>query len=286
MNITSLRRSIRACRRLLASLSILFGASAAFAAPAPNLSVQITPPGITPVYSTGTYTVRVSNIGNKDAAAVSLTIQLPKTGTSPQVYIMGNLISFTPATCYLGGPVGTDAGTRLLCNLGTLKRNKFADVSFQIQLPEKTGDLVTTATATITSGTPDSNLLNNSHSVTASLSYYANPIPLDVDVVNKHCTGTGLTAWFECIPFLAGAMSSHRTQFHDNGAGLRTISFPDYPGYYGTWNLQGAVLTFSYFDPNGDNVANFSGRGVPGGAFEGLTTFPGSTYVSPYRVEP
>ena len=276
---------MRCCRRLVAALSILFGASSAMAAPAPNLAVQITPPGLTPVYSTGTYTVRVSNIGTKDAAAVSLTIQLPKTATSPQVYIMGNLISYTPTTCYLGGPTGTDGGTRLLCNLGLLKKNKFKDVSFQIQLPEKTGNLVTTASAAITSGTADSNPLNNSHSVTANLSYYANSIPLDSDVVNKHCTGTGLTAWFEGT-FFPSAISSHVTQFHDNGAGLRTISFPYNTEYTGVWDLNGAVLTFSYFDSNGTNVVNFSGRGVPGGAFEGLTTFPGSTYVSPYRIEP
>jgi uncharacterized repeat protein (TIGR01451 family) len=280
-----LLKSIRRCLQLVASLSILFAASAASAAPAPNLAVQITPPGLTPVYSTGTYTVRVSNIGNKDAAAVTLTIQLPKTGTSPQVYIMGNLLSYTPATCYLGGPVGTDAGTRLLCNLGIVKKNLFKDVTFQIQLPEKTGNLVTTASAAITLGTPDSNPLNNSHSVNASLSYYANPIPLNVDVENKHCTGTGLTSWFECT-FFPSAMSSHITQFHDNGAGLRTISFPYNPGYTGVWYLNGAVLNFSYYDSDGVNVANFSGRGVPGGAYEGLTTFPGSSYVSPYRVGP
>ena len=271
--------------RLVASLSILFAGSAAVAAPAPNLAVQITPPGITPVYSTGTYTVRVSNIGNRDAAAVSLTIQFPKTGTSPQVYIMGNLISYTPATCYLAGPSGTDAGTRLQCNLGIVKKNLFKDVSFQIQFPEKTGDLVTSASAAITAGTPDSNPLNNSDSVIANLSYYANPITLDVDVVNKHCSGTGLTAYFEGTKF-PGSISSHITQFHDNGAGLRTISFPYNPGYTGVWDFNGAVLTFSYFDSSGANVANFSGRGVPGGAYEGLTTFPGSTWVSPYRVEP
>lgn len=279
-----LLKSIRRCLRLVASLPILLTASAAFAAPAPNLAVQITPPGTTPVYSTGTYNVRVSNIGNKDAAAVTLTIQLPRTGTSPQVFIMGNLISYTPATCYLGGAVGTDAGTRLLCNLGVVKRNKFKDVSFQIQFPEKTGDLVTTASAAITLGTADSDPLNNSASATASLSYYANPILLGVDVVNKHCTGTGLTAFFECTCF-PSSMSSHRTQFHDNGAGIRTISFPDYPDYTGFWDLNGAVLTFSYIDPDGFIVANFTGRGVPGGAFEGLTTFPDSTWVSPYRVE-
>jgi hypothetical protein len=281
-----LLKSIRRCLRLVASLPLLLTASTAFAAPAPNLAVQITPPpGATPVYSTGTYTVRVSNIGTKDSGAVTLTIQLPKTGTSPQVSIMGNLISYTPSTCYLGGAVGTDAGTRLICNFPTVKKNKFKDVTFQIQFPEKTGNLVTTATAAITSGTADSNPLNNSASVTANLSYYANPIPLDVDVENKHCTGTGLTAFFECMCF-PGSMSAHRTQFHDNGAGLRTISFPDYPDYSGVWDLNGAVLTFSYIDENGFVVANFSGRGVPGGAFEGLTTFPGSTYVSPYRVEP
>jgi Domain of unknown function DUF11 len=272
----------RAITHLALGLSMFLTASTAYSQPKPDLSVSIIPPALTPVYSTGTYTVEVANIGNKDAAGVQLSIQLPRTATSPQVYIMGNLISYTTPTLALGGATGTVAGTRLVGNLGTIKKNRKKTVNFSIQLPEKTGPLLITATAS-TSTLPENDPDNNSATESAVLSYYPSTVPLNVDVENKHCTGTGLTAYFECTKF-PSSITSHITQFHDNGAGLRTISFPTEPGYTGTWNLTGGVLTFSYFDPMGVNVANFSGHGVPGGYFEGLTTFPGSPYVAPYRV--
>ena len=267
---------------LLAASGLLLAASPALAQSAPNLSVSITPPGTTAVYSTGTYSVRVSNIGNRNASGVSLTINLPQTATSPQVYTMGNLMSYTTPTCALGGASGTVAGTRLVCSLGTIRRNQSASVSFSIQLPEKTGNLVLSATATTTTS-PETNPANNSATVTANLSYYANAVPLDLDVENEHCTGTGLTAYFECAKF-PSSISAHLSQFHDDGAGTRTISFPDEPTYGGSWSAAGTGLTFSITDSLGATVANFSGRGVPGGCFEGLTTFPGGSYVSPYRL--
>ncbi|MEQ1906485.1 MAG: hypothetical protein ABL888_20040 [Pirellulaceae bacterium] len=267
---------------LATGFSMFVAVSTVFAQPAPNLSVSITPPPLMAVYSTGTYTVEVANIGNKDAAGVQLTIQLPKTATSPQVYIMGNLISYTTPTLALGGASGTDAGTRLLGNLGTIKKNKKKTVTFDIQLPEKTGALLITASATTT--TPgETTPANNSATVTAALSYYSNIVPLNVDIQNQHCTGIGLTAFFECTKF-PSSISSHISQFHDDFAGNRTISFPTELGYTGTWDQFGDVLIFSYYDPMNVNVANFIGRGVPGGYFEGLTTFPGSPYVAPYRV--
>ncbi|MBL8889186.1 MAG: hypothetical protein JNL67_04360 [Planctomycetaceae bacterium] len=274
---------VRGIANLALCLSVFFAAATAYPQAKPDLDVKIIPPPLTPVYSTGTYTVEVANIGNKDAAGVQLTIQLPKTATGPQIYIMGNLISFTTPTLALAGATGTDAGTRLVGNLGTIKRNKKRTVSFSIQLPEKTGALLITANATTTTQ-PENNPNNNSDTETAVLSYYANTIPLDVDIENLHCTGRNLTAFFECTKF-PGACSSHISRFHDDGFGIRTISFPDHPEYWGIWDITGEVLTFSYFDSNGENVANFSGRGVPGGYFEGLTTFPNDpTYVSPYRV--
>ena len=272
----------RAIANLTIGLSFFLAASTAFSQAKPNLSVRITPPALTPVYSTGTYTVEVANIGNKDAAGVQITIQLPKTATSPQVYIMGNLMSYTTPTLALGGATGTDAGSRLIGNLGTIKRHNQKSVTFSIQLPEKTGALEIKASSTTTTQ-PEEAPDNNSDTEIAVLSYYPNSVPLDVDVQNKHCTGTSLTAYFECTKF-PRSVTSHITQFHDNGAGLRTITFPGNPDYSGTWDLTGGVLTFSYFDSMGINVANFSGRGVPNGYFEGLTTFPGSPYVSPYRV--
>ena len=218
----------------------LFVSSSAFAAQRPNLAVSVSPPAPANVYANGTYGVTVANIGNKDAASVVLTIQLPQTGTSPQTYIMGNLVSYTVPACALGGAAGTAAGTRLVCTLGTVAKGSATSVSFTIQLPEKTGALNFVASATTTTQ-PETDALNNSVPFTANLNYYTNAVPLDVDVENEHCTGTGLTAWFECTKF-PGSIASHLTQFHGNG----TLTFPTEPGYGGTWSASGNALTFTY----------------------------------------
>jgi len=265
----------------LPGLTLLLCAWPALAAPpAPDLSVALQPPGPTQVYAPATYGVTVSNIGRRDAASVSLTIQLPTTGTSPQVYIMGTL-GARDSRCSGGTNNGTAAGTRLVCSLGNLRRSTSTQVSFDIELPEKTGALTFVATASTTT-TPETNPGNNTATHDASLTYYANSVFLDQDATNDHCTGTGLTAYFECTKF-PGSISQHLTQFH-GGPTSGTLSFPGNPGYGGTWDLNGPVLTFSYTDPGNANVAGFSGRGVPGGCFEGLTTFPGSPYVAPYKV--
>lgn len=270
--------------RALLSLTLampVLAASMASAQAAPDLSVSIAPPPLTAVYSTGSYGVQVYNSGNRDAASVSLTIQLPQTGTSPQVHVMGNLVGYTTPACAPGGAPGTAAGTRLICSLGTVKKRTGKLVGFDIQLPEKTGALTISVSATTT--TPEPNSANNAASINAALSYYSSAVPLDMDVENLHCTGTGLTAFFECTKF-PGSIGSTLMQFHDDGLGNRTITYPSEPGYTGTWSGAGSDLSFSIFDPFGTNVANFSGRGVPGGCFEGLTTFPGSAYVSPYSL--
>ncbi len=54
--------------------------------------------------------------------------------------------------------------------------------------------------------------------------------------------------------------------------------------YSGCWSTSGDTLTSEY--TNGGLVeAEFVGRGVNStNCWEGLTTFPGSTYVAPYEV--
>ena len=278
---------------VLSALSILALASPALAA-APNLSVTLPQPAPTPsVYGSATYTVNVANIGNQDAAGVQLTIQLPKTGTSPQVYIMGNLGTFD-GRCALGGASGTVAGTKLVCNLGTVKRNKNTNVAFNLALPEKTGSLVIDASATTT--TPgDPNPMNDLASLNAALVYYTWAIDTSPTTIYtaSHCTGTGLTAYFECTKF-PSSITSHQQQFV-GGPASGTITIPGQPSYGGTWAVAGDTLTFVITDNSGPvpvPAAEFSGRGVQTtGCFEGLTRFPDglggySTYVSPYRVCP
>ncbi len=269
---------------LAAGLVVLLGAGTALAAPQPDLRVTYAPPATPAVYASASYGVTVANIGTKDAQNVSLTIQLPQTGTSPQIYIMGNLGTFD-TRCVRAGANGTAAGTRLVCTLGLVKKGNSKTVTLNLALPEKTGNLVFSSTATTTTA-PETNPANNTNIThTASLSYYANTITPDVVYTNQHCTGTGLTAYFECTLF-SGAISSHQATFQTGG----TISIPGQPDYTGAWSVAGDTLTFTYVEiSTGDTALEFSGRGVPGGCFEGRSRFPDglggySTYVAPYRV--
>lgn len=273
-------------------LALLLASSSASAATTPNLAVSYVPPALTAVYSAGTYGVTVANIGSRDAGGVQLTIQMPKTGTSPQVYIMGDLVPGYSSTCVPGGAVGTAAGSTLVCGLGTVRRGKAKTVTFSIELPEKTGALTFSASATTTTSpeTDPSNNTNVAH--TAALDYYENTFSFDTQgeasYLNKHCTGSNLSAYFECTKF-ASSISSHEIVVHADGS----ITFPGEPDYAGSWTLSGDRLTFEYiFIPSGEVEVEFSGRGVAGtGCFEGLTRFPDGSggygpYVSPYEVCP
>lgn len=260
---------------LLAPILVGALASTAHAVNGPDLVTTITPPPLTAVYATGHYQVTVLNTGNQNAASASLAIQLPATHTSPQVYVMGNLIAQS-ASC-------ARTGTVLNCNLGQIKRNKSVTVFFDIQLPESAAPLTFTAVAS-TAGEADPP--DNTATHDATLSYpdvTAGPSGL---AVNQHCTGTGLTAWFECTKF-PSSITSHNVDMLPGG----TIDFLGQGGgtYTGTWAVSGgtplqrSVLTFSYYD-SGNLVASFTGRGVDGNCFEGLTIFVPPPYVAPYRV--
>jgi hypothetical protein len=275
---------------LLAASALLLGASPALAGPQPNLSVSIQGPGTTPnVYASASYAVDVANSGNRDAAGVQLTIQLPKTGTSPQVYIMGNLGAYD-GRCAPGGAPGTVAGTKLVCNLGTIRKGRSTSVSFNLALPEKTGALTIDAGAT-TLTLPETDPGNNSDSHVAALGYYAHGISTGTTYDVDHCTGTGLTAYFECTKF-PGSISTHPTEF-SGGPSSGTLSIPGEPDYDGTWSLSGPTLTLTYRQISTNQIiAEFSGRGVnTPGCFEGLTRFPDglggySSAVAPYRFCP
>lgn len=256
--------------RSVFALAVLLAASPAFAAA--DLTVSITPPAGIHLYQSGHYTVNVQNIGNKGASNVSLTIQLPPTHTSPQVYILGDLGSFD-GRCVV-------SGTKLVCSLGAIAKLASASppVWFDIALPYSTAPLVITAAVTTTS--VENTTANNSASHTANLLDYAVAINPPRNAVNRHCTGTGLTSFFECELF-PSSISSHDTVFNPGG----TISFPGAPASYtGTWTQPTPDhLLFQYFD-NGLLVASFDGYGVSGACFEGKTTFPNSTYMSMYEV--
>ena len=235
-----------------------------------DVTPSITAPSGTYVYQTGRYNVSVSNIGNKTANSVTLTIQLPETNTSPTVYVMGTL-GAKSTSC-------AQSGTRLTCALGSINRYTSKSVYFDIALPESADPLVFDVSVTTTSS--ENSTANNSASSTASLNNYDVSFTGPVTVSNSHCTGTALSAYYECTLF-ASSISSHSVEFADDGG----ISFPLYGAdYTGAWWQDSADhLAFEYYEL-GTLIAEFEGWGVSAKCWEGLTTFPGSSYVSPYRV--
>ncbi len=245
-------------------------AHVAEAASSPDLTTTITAPSGVYVYQSGTWQVTVKNAGTRDAAGSTVSIQLPVTNTSPSVYVMGTL-GTASSGC-------TASGTTLNCALGTLRKGKSKTVSFSITLPESAGDLDFTATAATASS--ESNTANNAANATASLLNYSPSFSGDVAVANAHCTGTALESFFECELF-PSSISEHVATFHDDVD--QTISFPDDPGYWGTWDINGSELSFVYESAAGIE-AEFVGYGVSGNCWEGITTFPSGSYVSPYEV--
>lgn len=256
--------------RLLSVPVLLAVATPALAAS--DLVTSITPPSGTYVYQTGRYYVTVTNNGNATANSSSVVIQLPVTHTSPQVYVMGT-VGAKSASC-------TTSGTTLSCSLGAISKRRSTSVYFDIAMPESTSALTITATAATTSS--ENSTANNGASHTASLNNYAVSWSGPATITNDHCTGTTLTSYFECTLF-PSSISSHDVIFNTNG----TIDFSpvDSSGAYtGTWTQASADhLAFSYYE-YGTLVAEFEGWGVSTSCWEGITTFPGSSYVSPYHV--
>ena len=230
------------------------------------------------VYATTRYTVTVKNWGNKKASTNGVTIQLPPTHTSPQVYVLGTLVA-KHANCSL---VGT---TTLDCTIPNLNANASSSVWFDLQLPVNAAPIVISAVADTQSA--ENSTTNNGAALTASQYYFGTTVNAapSVTMNNQHCTGTGLTAWKECTYF-SSSISSHQAVFHDDGS----ITIPGQPDYSGGWTVtatpQGSYLEFYYEEISSGVVAEFDGWGSSATCFEGLVTFPGSSYVSPYRVCP
>jgi hypothetical protein len=254
--------------------SALVGTAAfLFATPvlaAADIAVQIPAPAAVHVYDTTDYDIVVSNIGNKKAAGVQLVIELPETNTSPQVYVMGTLSGVDPRC--------SASGTQLVCNLGDIARNTGTTVSFGIELPQADEELAVTATATSIGA--ENSLANNAATDVAALLDYAVAVQPGDLATNRHCTGTGLASFFECELF-PSSLSDHPHEFLAGGV----IAIPGEPAYSGTWSQPTPEsLVFTYEELGVGVVAEFEGWGTSPDCFEGITTFPGSTYMSPYEV--
>ncbi len=252
----------------LTALALLAATNTAGAAA--DIETTITIPNSSLVYEDDSYSVQVKNVGNRNANNVVVTVQLPETNTSPQVFTMGE-VSNLDSRC-------TQSGTEITCNLGRVKKNKSETRTFDMYLPVSVNSLDFSASATTSSS--ESNTANNDDSDSATVIYedivLAGPLTAD----NSHCTGTDLQGYYECTLF-PSSISTHQVTLNADG----TLTFA-YPGYAGSWGQDTDDQLWMEYTQNGQTVAEFEGYGVDASAqcFEGITTFPGSAYNSAYEV--
>lgn len=236
-----------------------------------DLSVSISAPSGVHVYEAARYTVQVKNIGKKSSAGGTLTIPLPQTGTSPTTHVLGTLGARSNG-CSL-------SGTNLTCSVPSTGKGVTRSFFFDLAAPQSAAPMQ--LGASVAPAGADASSANNAATRTLSLLHYDEPIAAPVDTVNSHCTGVGLTSFFECELY-PSSISFHEITLNPNGS----ISFdPQWGGVYtGAWTQPTAQeLTLSYLE-YGSPAASFNGYATGDGCFEGLTTFPNSQYVSPYQV--
>ncbi|MEZ5427997.1 MAG: CARDB domain-containing protein [Pyrinomonadaceae bacterium] len=251
---------------LLCLTAVVQTASAAPMPQRPDLQVELQGPASAFVRSPYIYTVTVRNVGNANASDVALTVDLPLTDTSPTSHILGTL-SGIDSGCQV-------VSNRLECSLGRIRKNRSASLTFNFAFPVSTKTLTITAAAS----TPgETNTSDNTDSVAPNLSYPSN-ILTSATVLNSHCTGQNLTSYFECELF-PSSLSQHTATLNSGG----TVDL-GVQGYTGNWYQPTPwQLHFTYSDGT-NTVAEFNGFAVSSTCFEGLTTFPNSNYVSPYKV--
>jgi hypothetical protein len=232
------------------------------------------------------FSVTVANLGSSDANPTTLTVSLLQTQTSPQTFLLGSLQS-VPSGCSL-------SGRTLTCALGRIRHNgpqsgRQRTVTFGYKIPVTTQALVLTASAAGT-GEPAANATDNTATLSAAVNYRSIAIVPGTKTA-LHCTGTTLTAYFECTKF-PSSIASHQADYQPGG----TISFSAAPTYSGTWSQADPTRLHVEYN-NGSYVeAIFDGRGADASCFEGITRFyedpnPNDTippvlssYVAPYRI--
>ena len=253
----------------LVALPVLLTASTALAAPGADLAVTIQAPTGVPVYVNGAHSVTVVNNGNRNATSVNLTIQLPVTHTSPTVHVMGTLGAFDPRC--------SRSGTRLVCALGTIPRfGGSTVVPLNLALPFSLAPLDLTATATTTAS--ELNPANNSASRTLLPVTVATSVSGRYTATNDHCTGTGLTSFFECALY-PSAISGFDSVLEANG----DLSVVGYPTVTGQWSFATPDHLVMSYEDQGTPIGTVDTYSVGGGCFEG--SMPGGgNYIVIYRV--
>lgn len=215
-----------------------------------------------------TVTVTVDNQGGGHATDVWLTIVLPQTHTSPTVHPLGPVTGLD-SRCY-------DDHTLLKCDLGRVRAGDSAAVDFDLALPWSAADI--DLTVSVQTSAADSNSGNDTATETAEVVYPDLVITGPVDVINEHCTGIDLVSFTACTRSPTSISSHEITLTADQSIGFA------YPGYTGSWSQPtDDSLHFEYW-ANGSQRLVFDGNAVDADCFEGLSSFPGSVYVAPYRV--
>ncbi len=248
----------------LASLGVSASAHAAA-----DYSLNLTQSAAVDVYATARYTARVSNIGNKNGGSGTLTFTLPSTHTSPTSTVLGTVVGMKSGC--------TRSGLVVTCSVASIRKGRNASFWVDVAFPWSSAPIEIDARVTMTGS--ENTLANNEDSHVAVLRTVDTEIVGETDVTNRHCTGTNLTSFFECECF-PSSISSHDIVFHADN----TLSIPIAPEYEGFWIQDADDHLRFWYTYNGGLEMEFEGYGVGGDCFEGITTFPGSTYVSPYEV--
>lgn len=232
------------------------------------------------------FSLTVQNYGTADVNPTTLTIQLLATQTSPQTYLLGQLQA-VPTGCSL-------SGRNLVCSLGQLRSTgpiamRRKTINFGYRIPVTTQALTLTASVSGT-GEPNANATDNTASVAAAVTYRAPAVTPGLKTTS-HCTGTTLSAYFECTKFPSSIMS-HEAEYHGDG----TIVFPGTTDYSGTWSQPDPTRLHVEYTNGVYSEVVFDGRGADGSCFEGISTFFGdydgnpqtpptqSTYRAAYRI--
>jgi hypothetical protein len=269
--------------RIVSGLFLLGFSTPALAAG--NLTTSITAPSSHTVYTSANYTLTLANVGNKSMYNTYAYLDLPQTHTSPGVYVMGT-VGTLPTGC-------SRTNARITCVGGTV--TKYASKSWTIPLtfPEaaETLTLNSSLSTSSTQVTTDDTSSRVAPMANVNVSF-PNLVGDVFDLNNDHCTGTGLTSYYECTLF-PSSITSHEATFEvtwTSGAAVGgTVSFPTISADYGgTWESTTPDHLWFEITELGTPVADFEGYGTnntTGNCWEGITNFlPTSAYLSPYRV--
>ncbi len=235
-----------------------------------DISVDLQGPATSQISNPTTYTVVVKNNGPATSNGITLTLEFPLTNTSPTVHVLGNVTN-------IGGTGCNRSNNKLVCTVGTLKKNKTRTYTYQYTPPVSTKTLELKANVTAT--TNDNNNANNNDSFVPNLTYPTRSFT-SANMLNSHCAGQGLTSYFECLLY-PSSISSHDSILNLDGS----ITIPGEPDYTGSRTQPAShKLNFAYYGPAWLEAV-FTGFAINGAnCFDGLASFPGSQYVAPYHV--